>query len=411
MPTFDLKTIIFMSMLLTFMLSMLLAITRSHHKEVRGPGYWAVGNLVIGLGMVILFSKFEETRWHIMPGLVFIGAGLGLFINGIQAFAGKRVHHWLPIFVGVFLGGLNALLIVNQGELRTIVICNTVVFSLMYFVCARLTFGKDDGLVGNLYWISSSLFFTMALLLMARVFSGFFMENALFRSFLDWPINAYTLMFACVIQFFVSVLFVLMLTAQVNQNLQSIATIDGLTNVLNRRGLQDAALKMQAICKRINIPMALLLIDLDHFKRVNDTYGHLVGDEVLIAIAKTIKTTLRAGDVVGRFGGEEFCVLLPNTSEREAIALAERIREIIQQKNVSTRQVKKNTAAQNHVQCTVSIGAVGSESAGYDIQRLLASADNALYMAKNRGRNLVASHAGIASKSHESKRAAPAPNP
>jgi len=400
MPTFDLKTIIFMSMLLTFMLSMLLAITRSHHKEVQGPGYWAVGNLVIGLGMVILFSKFEDTRWQILPGLVLIGAGLGLFINGIQAFSGKKTRYLLPLMAGGFLAALNALLIVYQSELRSIVIANTFVFSIMYFMCARLTFGKDDGLVGNLYWISSSLFFTMALLLMARVFSGLFMESALFKTFLDWPINAYTLMFACVIQFFVSVLLVLMLTAQVNQNLQSIATIDGLTNVLNRRGLQDAALKMQAICKRINIPMALLLVDLDYFKRVNDTYGHLAGDEVLIAIAKTIKSTLRAGDVVGRFGGEEFCVLLPNTSEKEAIALAERIREIIQQKSISIRQVKKSAALQNSLNCTVSIGAVGSESAGYDIQRLLASADNALYLAKNRGRNLVASHVGVANRAH-----------
>jgi len=400
MPTFDLKTIIFMSMLLTFMLSMLLAITRAHHREVRGPGYWAVGNLVIGLGMVILFSRFEETRWHILPGLVLIGVGLGLFINGIQAFSGKRVRALLPVYAGLLLAALNALLMFYQTELRMIVIVNTLAFSVMYFMCARLTFGKDDGLVGNLYWIASSLFFTMALLLMARVFSGLFMESGLFKNFMHWPINAYTLMLACVIQFFVSVLFVLMLTAQVNENLQAIATIDGLTNVLNRRGLQDAALKMQAICKRINIPMALLLVDLDYFKRVNDTFGHLVGDEVLIAVAKTIKSALRGGDVVGRFGGEEFCVLLPNTSEREAIALAERIREVIQYKSIPIRNVKKSGVSQNNVQCTVSIGAVGSESAGYDIQRLLASADNALYMAKNRGRNLVASHAGIASRAH-----------
>lgn len=389
-----------MSMLLTFMLSMLLAITRAHHREVRGPGYWAVGNLVIGLGMVILFSKFEETRWQILPGLVLIGVGFGLFINGIQVFSGKRVHLLLPAYAGGLFAVLNALLMLYQSELRIIVIGNTLVFSLMYLMCARLTFGKDDGLVGNLYWLASSLFFTMALLLMARVFSGLFMENGLFKTFLDWPINAYTLMLACVIQFFVSVLFVLMLTAQVNQNLQSIATIDGLTSVLNRRGLQDAALKMQAICKRINIPMALLLLDLDYFKRVNDTFGHLVGDEVLIDVAKTIKSTLRAGDVVGRFGGEEFCVLLPNTTEKEAIALAERIREIIQKKSIPIRQMRRSGAMQNSLQCTVSIGVVCSESVGYDLQRLLASADNALYMAKNRGRNLVASHAGIASRSH-----------
>jgi diguanylate cyclase (GGDEF)-like protein len=121
---------------------------------------------------------------------------------------------------------------------------------------------------------------------------------------------------------------------------------------------------------------------------------------VLIVVAKTIKSTLRAGDVVGRYGGEEFCVLLPNTSEKEAIALAERIREIIQLKKISIRHVKKTSQSTNELKCTVSIGAAGSETTGYDVQRLLASADNALYMAKNRGRNLVATHAGIATKSH-----------
>jgi diguanylate cyclase len=398
MPTFDLKTIIFMSMLLTFMLSMLLAITRSHHKEVSGPGFWAVGNLIVGLGMVILFSKFESTQWNILPGVVLIGIGLGLFVNGIQAFSGKRVRLLFSVYIGLFLAVTNAWIMLHMDELRMIVIFNAFLFSIIYFYGARLTFGKEDGLVGNLYWMASSLFFMMALLLMARSMSAFYMDDKLFKDFLDWPINGYTLMLACVIQFFVSVLFVLMLTAQVNENLQSMATVDGLTNVLNRRGLQDSALKMHAICKRLDIPMALLLADLDYFKKVNDTYGHLVGDEVLITVAKTIKNTLRAGDVVGRYGGEEFCVLLPNTSESEAVALAERIREVIQHKAISIRYVKKTSQTQNEIHCTVSIGAVGSESVGYDVQRLLASADNALYMAKNRGRNLVATTTGIYTK-------------
>ncbi|MGZ8272146.1 MAG: GGDEF domain-containing protein, partial [Methylophilus sp.] len=235
-----------MSMLLTFMLSMVLAITRSHHKEVKGPGYWAVGNLVIGLGMVILFSKFAEPGWHILPGVVLIGIGLGLFVNGIQVFSNKKTHLWLPIFIGIFLATTNAYFIFYDNELRSLVMFNAAVFSLIYFIGARLTFGKDDGLVGNMYWMASSLFFMMALLLMARVFSAFYMEDTFFKSFLDWPVNAYTFMLACVIQFFVSVLFVLMLTAQVNEDLQAIATVDGLTGVLNRRGLQDAAVKTHA---------------------------------------------------------------------------------------------------------------------------------------------------------------------
>jgi diguanylate cyclase len=400
MPNFDLKTIIFMSMLLTFMLSMVLAITRTHHKEVKGPGYWAVGNLVIGLGMVVLFSKFDDVTWHIVPGIVFIGIGLSLFINGIQAFSGKKPRKWLAVLIGLFLATVNAYFLFYEYELRIFVMFNALVFSVIYFISARLTFGKDDGLVGNMYWIASSLFFMMALLLMARVFSAYYMDNELFKGFLDWPVNAYTFMLACVIQFFVSVLFVLMLTAQVNENLLAIATIDGLTGVLNRRGLQDAAVKTHAICKRIKIPMALLLIDLDHFKKVNDTHGHLAGDAVLSSVARTVKATLRGGDVIGRFGGEEFCVLLPNTSEKEAVALAERIRDTIQHKAISISHVKKNIYSKNEVNCTVSIGASDTDAVGYDIQRLFTAADNAMYMAKNRGRNLVATQAGIATRAY-----------
>ena len=75
-----------MSMLLTFMLSMLLAITRKHHKEVNGPGYWAVGNLVIGLGTVLVLIQLDAEKLLFLPGMALIGAGLGLYINGIQAF-------------------------------------------------------------------------------------------------------------------------------------------------------------------------------------------------------------------------------------------------------------------------------------------------------------------------------------
>jgi diguanylate cyclase len=142
---------------------------------------------VIGLGMVILFSKFESTRWHILPGLVLIGVGLGLFINGIQAFSGKRVHMLLPVFAGALFAALNAFCMSLSKDLRAVVICNTLAFSLMYFMWARLTFGKDDGLVGNLYWMASSLFFMMALLLMARVFSAFYMERIYLKALWTGP--------------------------------------------------------------------------------------------------------------------------------------------------------------------------------------------------------------------------------
>ncbi len=387
MPKFDLRTIIFMSMLLTFMLSMLLAITRTHHKELRGPGYWAVGNLVIGLGMVLVLIQLDSTKVLLLPGMALIGAGLSLYINGIQAFIGKAPNHRIPMAVFLLLMTIDAYFMLTKQDIRTTVILSAIIFAAIYLYCARLTFSRDEGVVGNLYWIASSLYLLMAILMVARAIYASQMDIEVFDSFAAWPVNSYTFMLGAVSQFFISSLFVLMLSYKLSQNLESIATIDSLTNVLNRRGLEEAALKMRDICKRINLSMGVLLIDIDHFKKVNDQYGHLIGDDVLRHLAKVISGILRSSDVMGRYGGEEFCVFLPNTTESDALGLAERIRAAVE-----ASPLKVNKA---NIKATVSIGVADSVRAGYDFKGLVASADSAMYGAKNSGRNRVVSYTQI----------------
>ncbi|MGB7815600.1 MAG: GGDEF domain-containing protein [Methylotenera sp.] len=387
MPKFDLKTIVFMSMLLTFMLSMLLAITRTHHKKLHGPGYWAVGNLVIGLGMVLVLMQLDAPKRLFLPGMALIGAGLSLYINGIQAFIGKVPNHRVPVAVFFLLMVIDAYFMFNGSDIRTAVILGAIIFAAIYLYCARLTFSRDEGIVGSLFWIASSLYLLMALLMLGRAFYASRAGVAVFDSFATWPVNAYTFMLGAVSQFFISSLFVLMLSYKLSQNLESIATIDSLTGVLNRRGLEEAALKMQDICKRINLSMAVLLIDIDHFKKVNDQYGHLCGDDVLRHLAKVIAGILRSSDVLGRYGGEEFCVFLPNTAEDDAVGLAERIRA-----GIEASPLKVNRTA---IKTTVSIGVADSVRAGYDFKGLVATADSAMYAAKNSGRNRVMSYTQI----------------
>ena len=387
MPNFDLKTIIVMSMLLTFMLSMMLAITRKHHKGLHGPGYWAVGNLVIGLGMVLVLMQLDAPKSIFLPGMALIGVGLSLYINGIQAFVNKKPDHRIPPAVFLLLIAIEAYFMLQQQDMRMTAILSAIVFSVIYFYCARLTFSRDEGIVGTLFWITSSLYLLMAILMLGRALYTTQVDIAVFDSFAAWPVNAYTFMLGAVSQFFISSLFVLMLSYKLNQKLESFATIDGLTGVLNRRGLEDAAVKMQDICKRINLSMAILLIDIDHFKKVNDKYGHLTGDDVLRHLSKEIAKILRSSDVLGRYGGEEFCVFLPNTNESEAVGLAERIRAGVEAnpfKNVS-----------ESIKATVSIGVADSVRAGYDFKGLVATADSAMYGAKNAGRNRVVSYTQI----------------
>ena len=388
MPKFDLRTIIFMSMLLTFMFSMILAITRKHHKEVHGPGYWAVGNLVVGLGMILVLIQLDRPQIFFLPGIALIGAGLSLYINGIQGFFGKNPDYRIPVGVFLLLVAVDIFFMLVQHDIRTTVVIDAFIFAAIYFVSARLTFSREEGVLGELFWITSSLFFLLGLLMLARAFTAARVDIAVFDSFATWPVNAYTFMLGAVSQFFISGLFVLMLSYRLNQNLESIATMDGLTNILNRRGLEDAASKMQGICKRINLSMAVLLIDIDHFKKVNDKYGHLYGDEVLRHLANTIAKILRTGDVVGRYGGEEFAVFLPNTTERDAAGLAERIRAGVEAAVLNDGQIA--------ILATVSIGVADSVRAGYEFKGLIAAADSALYGAKNSGRNRIKRYAEMA---------------
>jgi diguanylate cyclase (GGDEF)-like protein len=157
--------------------------------------------------------------------------------------------------------------------------------------------------------------------------------------------------------------------------------VDPLTGIANRRAfVQEAA----ALAKRHNAsprPTAVLLVDLDHFKSINDRFGHAVGDRVLEVFTDTARLSLRATDLIGRLGGEEFAAVLRDTSRDKALAVAERIRESFAH---AAHEVDGRPVA-----ATVSIGLVFSEAAALDVPELLAQADRALYFAKAHGRNRV----------------------
>jgi diguanylate cyclase (GGDEF)-like protein len=166
--------------------------------------------------------------------------------------------------------------------------------------------------------------------------------------------------------------------------------IDSKTGLLNAGTWEREAGAEVARAVRTRTPLALALVDIDHFKAVNDAYGHLTGDKALKAIARTFRIFLREYDLVGRFGGEEFAVLLPHTRALDAHGIAERIREHLARTPLDV----VGTPGQQPVRVTVSVGvaALGtnwSTRAGGQLTDLLAAADRALYQAKRAGRNQV----------------------
>jgi diguanylate cyclase (GGDEF)-like protein len=165
--------------------------------------------------------------------------------------------------------------------------------------------------------------------------------------------------------------------------LRLIASIDALTGLMTRRAFTDAARRDVARALRYHRSLSCLMIDADHFKAVNDTHGHAVGDCVLQGIAAACRLQLRAGDYLGRIGGEEFAAILPETAPEQALEVAERLREVI--------AAQPSATAAGEIRVTVSIG-VATLARPQDLETLLANADAALYAAKGGGRNRTACH-------------------
>ncbi|MBI2469753.1 MAG: diguanylate cyclase [Planctomycetes bacterium] len=158
---------------------------------------------------------------------------------------------------------------------------------------------------------------------------------------------------------------------------------DPLTGVYNRRFFDEMLEKQIAFAKRHNQQISLLIMDIDHFKIFNDTYGHMVGDRILQKLTKTVKEIIRSSDMLSRYGGEEFSIIMPSADIAEALNKAEAIR-----KHVESNCSEAAISGESH-KITISIGVASFPGHGADFDSLLSTADNALYKAKKSGRNRV----------------------
>jgi diguanylate cyclase (GGDEF)-like protein len=171
--------------------------------------------------------------------------------------------------------------------------------------------------------------------------------------------------------------------AVANRRLANAALTDLLTGLPNRRSAMDQLEQAWSAASRSGAPLAVMVIDIDHFKHINDTYGHASGDAVLREAADTLRTSARRGDSVCRIGGEEFLVICQNTDLKAALQSAERLRATLAAKHIAIGQTQKSI--------TASIGVAAREAHTADIDALVSAADQALYAAKEAGRNRCAS--------------------
>jgi diguanylate cyclase (GGDEF)-like protein len=170
--------------------------------------------------------------------------------------------------------------------------------------------------------------------------------------------------------------------ARLFQEVQSLALIDPLTGLQNRRSLFELGRVEFARSCRTYRPFSCLMLDIDHFKQLNDNYGHPVGDQVLRQVAECAIRSIRDVDLIGRYGGEEFVVFLPETDVVTGLLVAERLRASIEKTPI--------IVSDQELHATVSIGVSGKDENTLQLETLIARADQAMYVAKHRGRNQVA---------------------
>lgn len=334
--------------------------------------WWAAGSLTAATAAP---QVQPET---VALGYVSIALALCFYWEGIRSFQRRSVPGPLCSLArpgaAVLLG---AVLVGAASDYRELVLATAI--GGVSAVCAYellLGYGKfareSSYFVGGLF-TANALFFFVFGLLVAAVHGAAGLPREMLH------VVAYAELLVLLIGWNFG--FVMMAMQRYLELATEFASHDELTGALNRRALVDKVRHHINLAERGGSTLSILAMDLDHFKRINDTYGHRAGDDVLRAFASTTQSCLRATDQFGRVGGEEFVVLLPATSATGALAMAERLRQALAGSTVPCRG--------ESITVTVSIGVAEFDRHTQDFESLLESADTALYAAKHRGRNCV----------------------
>jgi len=310
----------------------------------------------------------------------FLALGIALVAGAILGIRGRR----LPAMTYVVVVLIAQLLIGSMFDNWTLhVVTTSTLFGAAMLLNLVLAWRPVPGVAPATHWLFACSMAASATVLLSRAVAALAYPEAVESFATPSMFQAAGLLVVYTVTLTSSVAFLLMQKERADHRAQQLASIDPLTGAYNRRTFMELAAKELSRARRLDNPVSLVLLDLDHFKRVNDTYGHLAGDGALRAFADIVRTQLRKEDIFVRYGGEEFCLLLPDVPGTGAVALAGRIRLAVEQETLNI--------GGHQISLTISAGVSSRiDENPEDLDRLIARADEALYLAKNRGRNRVA---------------------
>ena len=348
-----------------------------------GLGHWAAALMVNAIGHLLIMLRglapdiLSVVLGNVLLACVFVG-----MIAAIYQFQGRPAP-WLlllaaPVMVAVFVSMFMDNFPARAGFVG-------LVIGLQAIWALAATLERRHATVGRGQWLLVAGLALEALVLGGRSVLTVALPDSATSILQGSVLQTVTFMATFSVVLVSSVGFVFMSRDRSDESNRIMAALDPLTGVANRRSLISALDRDVSRAIRTHQPIALMMVDIDHFKHVNDRYGHPAGDEVLCSVVSVLRQRVRAQDLVGRYGGEEFMVLLPDTDLVGAEQLA---RELC--KAVEESRCLAQGAGPEGVEVTVSIGVFGGHlESGDSWDMLIAAADRALYEAKNNGRNRV----------------------
>jgi diguanylate cyclase (GGDEF)-like protein len=375
----DAQTLATALALVSVALACLLVLTWIESRGTPVFGTWALSFVLCAAAAVLVVARGQALE---LPALDLANTlrlvAFGLAFVAARRFAGRDAN-WLLALAPAVLWVAASLFLFGE-DFRPRILTGALLLAASSFavaaalwgVPARASVARVAAAVLALHGGFALARFAAALLSPASAAEGGFAH----------PLYPMTLVETLIVAVVLAFLLISATRERVTALYREVAMLDPLTGVCNRRGFNEEVGRMLARACRDGTPTALLLLDIDHFKSVNDRWGHLAGDRALQAFTGTVTAELRAGDLIGRLGGEEFAVALAGCDAGQALRLAERIRQAVAAQPVAVRD---GGAA---IRLTVSVGvAVGRDAESP--QALLAEADAALYRAKASGRDRV----------------------
>ncbi|CAN7698892.1 GGDEF domain-containing protein [Pseudoduganella sp. LjRoot289] len=374
----DLRTLLLMTTVMSGVMSVVMySVHRSFRGEVRGLERWS-----LALACLVLAGGIFTLRGWLTDGIALLGAnallfaGVGLTMIGTQEFFGRRPS-W-RLFHGVCAVGIVLTawwqLVQPHFGLRVAVFS----FAAFIFYAVQVWLAWLHGVRHFSNCFFGVLVTVQALVVLVRATIAMSIDAGTEDVLRNGSMVNLFLALANFMSLMLAIAFIMMAMRRLQTILEERSTHDPLTGVLNRRGFDIFYNKQRVQLGREGRPLSLMSIDLDHFKAINDRYGHVVGDRVLVQIAHVISQALRESDYVARFGGEEFVVLLPDAEVPRAMLVADRIREAL-----------RHGWDDQLPPCTVSIGIGTHVSRQESLDSLIGRTDAALYRAKENGRDRV----------------------